>query len=64
MKLQYMCLDSVMDLWPPGHFELGFSASRLGRPEMECAAFGLDNSLKWILFNIVSGQITSDTLWK
>ena len=41
MKLQYMCLDSVMGLWPPGHFELGFFASRLGRPEMECAAFGL-----------------------
>ena len=41
MKLQYMCLDSVMGLWPTGHFELGFSASRLRRPEMECTAFGL-----------------------
>ena len=24
MKLKHMCLDSAMDLWPPGHFELGF----------------------------------------
>ena len=23
-----------------------------------------DKSLKWILFNIVSGQVTSDALWK
>ena len=23
MKLQYMCLDSALDLRPPGHFELG-----------------------------------------
>ena len=25
---------------------------------------GMDNSLKWVPFNIVSGQITSDALWK
>ena len=24
----------------------------------------MDNSLKWVLFIKVSGQITSDTLWK
>ena len=24
----------------------------------------MDNSLKWVLFNTVSGQITSTTLWK
>ena len=24
----------------------------------------MDNSLKWVLFIEVSGQITSDTLWK
>ena len=35
MKLQYMCLDSVLDLWPPGHFALVFFASRIGRSEME-----------------------------
>ena len=68
MKLQYVCLGSVLDLWPPGHFELGLFASRVGR----CAALGffyvvnleMDNSLKWVLFNNVSGQITSDALWK
>ena len=47
----------------PGHFELGFFASRIGRSEMEGVALGLfmyivvnlemDNSLKWVLFNIV-----------
>ena len=49
-------------------FELGFFASRMGR----CAALGfsyvvnleMDNSLKWALFNKVSGQVTSDALWK
>ena len=40
MKLQYVCLDSVLDLWPPGHFELGFFASRIRRSEMECSALG------------------------
>ena len=24
----------------------------------------MNNSLKWVLFNVVSGQITSDALWK
>ena len=24
----------------------------------------MDNLLKWVLFNVVSGQITSDGLWK
>ena len=24
----------------------------------------MDSSLKWILFNILRGQITSDALWK
>ena len=35
-----MSLDSALDLWPPGHFELGFLASRIGRSEMECSALG------------------------
>ena len=39
MKLQYMCLDSALDLWPPGHFALGFFASRIGRSEMECSTY-------------------------
>ena len=30
MKLQHMCLDSALDLWPPGHSELRFFASRPG----------------------------------
>ena len=55
-------------LWQPGHSELGFFASRVGC----CAALGffyvinleMDNSLKWVLFNKVSGQITSDASWK
>ena len=71
MKLQYMCLDSTLNLWAPGHFELGFFASRIGRSEVGCAALGffyvvnlkMDNSFKWVLF-IVSSQITSDALWK
>ena len=37
MKLQHMCLDSALDLWPPGHSELRFFASRIGCAEMECA---------------------------
>ena len=24
----------------------------------------IDNSLKWVLFNVVSGQITGNALWK
>ena len=40
MKLQYMCLDSALDLWPPGHFEVGFFASQIGRLEIECSALG------------------------
>ena len=73
MKLQYMCLDSALDLWPPGHFALEFFASQIGRSEMECSALSfsyvrknleIDNSLKWVLFMKVSSQITSDTLWK
>ena len=40
MKLQYMRLDSALNLWPPGHFEIGFLASRIGRSEMECSALG------------------------
>ena len=47
------------------HFELGFFAFG-----MECAALvyskvvnlQMDNLLKWVLFNIVSGQITSNAL--
>ena len=36
---------------------LMFSFARIVNPEM-------DNSLKWVLFNMVSGQITSDALCK
>ena len=73
MKLQYMCLDSALDLWSPGHFELGFFASQIGRLEIECSALGFSyvrgkprngQLAKWVLFIKVSGQITSNTLWK
>ena len=71
MKLQYTCLDSALDLWPPGHFALEFFAPQIGRSEMECSAFlmyvenlEMDNSLKCVLFIKVSSQITSNTLWK
>ena len=55
IKLQYLCLDYALNLWPHGHSELGFLASRIGRSEMECATLGfsyvvnqeMDNSLKW-----------------
>ena len=40
MKLKYMCSDSALDLWPPGHFALGFFASRIERSEMEVSALG------------------------
>ena len=33
-----MRLDSALDLWSPGNYELRFIASRIGRSEMECAA--------------------------
>ena len=36
--MKCMCLDSSLDLRPPGHFELGFFAFRIGRSEMENAA--------------------------
>ena len=63
-----MRLDSAMDLWPPGHFELNYFASRIGHSKMECTALvfyyvvnlEMDNLLKWVLFDIVSSQITSD----
>ena len=35
-----MCLDSALDLWPPGHFALEFFASQIERSEMECSALG------------------------
>ena len=35
-----MCLDSSLDLWPPGHFALEFFVSRIERSEMECSALG------------------------
>ena len=31
---------SQLELGPPGHFELGFFASRIRRSEMECSALG------------------------
>ena len=35
-----MCLDSALDLWPPGHFALEVFASQIGRSEIECSALG------------------------
>ena len=60
-----MCLDSALDLWPPSHFELGFFPSRIGCSEMGVCGLvvllgvvnlEMDNSFKWLLFNIVSGH--------
>ena len=62
-----------MDLWPPGHFELEFSL--LVRGVRKCSVqpwasliyienLEMDNLLTRVLFNIVSGQITSDALGK
>ena len=31
---------------------------------MDVINLEMDNSLKWVLYNIVTGQITSDALWK
>ena len=68
-----MCWDSASDLWPPGHFALEFFASQIERSDMECQPWAflmyvenleMDNSLKCVLFIKVSGQITSNTLWK
>ena len=55
MKLQYMSLDSTLDLWSPGHFELGFFASQIGRLEIECSALG---------FSYVRGKPRSGQLAK
>ena len=41
-----MCLDSALDLWPPGHFALEFFASQIGRLEMECSALGF-SYVRW-----------------
>ena len=38
-----MRLDSALDLWPPGHFEPRFLASRVGCSEMESAALGFSH---------------------
>ena len=46
--------------------ELGFFASRIGRSEMQCAALGfpyavnleMDDSLKWVLFNVKKKAIS------
>ena len=46
MKLQYACLDSALDLWPPSHFALEFFASQIGRSEMECSALGF-SYVRW-----------------
>ena len=50
-----MSLDSTLDLWPPGHFELGFFASQIGRLEIECSALG---------FSYVRGKPRSGQLAK
>ena len=36
MKLQYIWLDSVLDLRPLSHFEHGFFVSRIGCSEIVC----------------------------
>ena len=41
-----MCLDSALDLWPPGHFALEFFATQIGRSEMECSALGF-SYVRW-----------------
>ena len=41
-----MCLDSSLDLWPPGHFPLEFFASQIERSEMECSALGF-SYVRW-----------------
>ena len=73
MKLQYMCLDSALDLWPPVILSLDFSLLGSGvriwsvQPWaflMYVENFEIDNSLKWVTFHVVSGQITSNALWK
>ena len=38
MKLGHLCWDSALDLWLLDHFEVGFFASRKGRPETDCDA--------------------------
>ena len=70
MKLQYICLGFALDLWPSDHFKLRFFSSRIGRSEIESVALSfsyvvnleINNSLKWVIFNIVSGQMVSDAL--
>ena len=73
MKLQYVLGSCVGFMVIYGHFELECFASRIGRSEMECEALGfsyvrsklkMDNSPKWVLFNVVSVQIASDAPWK
>ena len=59
-----MCLGFALDLWPSDHFELRFFASRIGRSEIESVALSfsyvvnleMNNSLKWVIFNIVRWQ--------
>ena len=41
-----MCLDSALDLWPPGHFALEFFATQIGHSEMECSALGF-SYVRW-----------------
>ena len=45
-----MCLDSALDLRPPGHFALGFFASRIGRSEMESSALGFGLEACFFIF--------------
>ena len=70
MKLQYV-LGCCFGFVATGHFELGVFASRIGRSDwsvqpwaflMQLKDFEMDNSLKWVPFNLVSGQIASNAL--
>ena len=41
-----------------------YSFKLLSRFLLHVVNLEVDNSLKWVLFNMVSGQIASDELWK
>ena len=47
-----------------GIFTTAFRNKKIQKPFSYVLNIDTDNSQKWVLFNIVSGQITSDALWK
>ena len=50
MKLSYMCLDSALELWPPGLFERVFFASRIEHPEILGVFSYVVKSPEWVSF--------------